>query len=369
MLRWMKRSPQAEHEFCQENLSPFLDRQLTPGEQARVTRHLQECPDCRAELQSLRQTVAILRATPAVKPPRTFFIPASEGVRPRQVQRNRLAYGYLQFATAVATVLLLLVVSGDALLRLGVARSPRQVMAPNVGITATGRGGEVPEAMPTAAPALQTTESAPGVLGAVPPPAAQTGVVTMLAQAPLPDQASQTGTAEAVVDSQALSAKAAPSQTFARPASAPPLPTGTPEGELAPSPAAETGQPEVTVTLEAGPTSVPPTLIPEPTQTPVPPTAMPLPTETPVPPTATPVPTETPVPPTATPLPPLEQPTPLPAQVELERQAQPPPATTGRLGFLQSVQPFLPWLEWTLGALVVVLLAVTLWLRRKQRAV
>ncbi len=355
MFRWMKKSPQAEHQFCQENLSPFLDRQLTPGEQARVTSHLHECPACRADLLSLRQTVAVLRAVPAVKPPRTFFIPASEGVRLRQVQHNRLAYGYLQFATAVATVLLVLVVSGDALLRMGIASPARQAMAPNVEITATGRGGEMPEVMLTSAPALQTGVSAPGAFGAVPPPAAEPAAVTMLAQAPLPAEANQTETAQAVADSQALTAKAMPSQTFARPAAAPPLPTGTQQSEVAATPAAETGQPELTVTLQAGPTTGPATPTPAPTQTPVPPTA-------------TPVPTETPVPPTATPLPPVEQPSPPPAHFELEPQALPPPAPAGGPGFLQAVQSLLPWLEWTLGALVAVLLVVTLWLRRKQRA-
>jgi hypothetical protein len=368
MFRWMKRSPQAEHQFCQENLSPFLDRELAPSEQARVTRHLQECPVCRSDLQSLRQTVAALRAVPAVKPPRTFFIPASEGVRVRQVQRTRLVYGYLQFATAVATVLLVLVVSGDALLRLGVASPARQVMTRDVEITETGRGGEAPEAMPTTAPELQTGVSATGAFGAFAPPPAEPTAVTMLAAVPLPDEASQTGTAQAVLDSQTLAAKAAPSETFARPAGAPPLPTGTEESEVAASPAAETGEPELTATMEAGPTIVEPTPTPEPTQTPVPPTATPEPTQTPVPPTATLVPTETPVPPTATPVPPLEQPSPPPAPADLERQALPPQGPAGRLGFLQSVQALLPWLEWTLGAFLAVLLVVTLWLRGKQRA-
>jgi anti-sigma factor RsiW len=367
MFRWMKRSPQIEHEFCQENLSPFLDKQLTSSEQARVTRHLQECPACRADLQSLRQTVALLRATPVLKPPRTFFIPASEGVRQRHVQRSRLAYGYLQFATAVATVLLVLVVSGDALLRLGVARPARQVTAPNVEITASGRGGELPEAMPTAAAEPQTGVSEPEALAAVPPPPAAPTAVTMLAAAPLPDEASQTEAAQALVDSQALGAKAAPSHTFARPAGAPPLPTATQEGKMAASAVTETGQSELGLTSQVELTAAPATLTQEPTQTSVPPTATPLPTETPVPPTATPAPTETPVPPTATPVPPVEEPSPPPAQVDVGRQALPPPDSAGRWESLQAVQPLLPWLEGALGALVAVLLVVTLWLRRKQR--
>lgn len=343
MFHWIKRSPQAEHQFCQENLTPFLDRQLTPREQARVTRHLHDCPDCRADLESLRQTVAVLRAMPAVKPPRTFFIPASEGVRQRQVQRSRLAYGYLQFATAAATLLLVLVVSGDALLRLGVARPARQAMAPSAETTAMGKGGDapVPEVMPTPAPELRAAAPATTTFGAVPPSSGEPTAGMMLAQPASPDETSQTETAQAVADSQALTVKAMPSQTFARPAGAPPLPTATEESGAPVPPAAEMGQPEPTVT-PVSPTEVPPT--------------------------PTPLPTETPVPPTATLVPPAELPSPPPALAELERQELPPPAPAGRWGLLQGVQPLLPWLEWTLGALVFVLLVATLWLRRKQRA-
>jgi hypothetical protein len=355
MFRWMKRSPQAEHEFCQENLSSFLDRQLTPREQARVTRHLQECARCRADLQSLRQTVAVLHAAPAIKPPRTFFIPASEGVHVRQARRNRLAYGYLQFATAVATVLLVLVVSGDALLRLGVATPARQVTAPSVEITAGGKGGEVPEAMPTTAGEAQTAAPAPGAFAAVPPPPVEPTAVTMLAVAPLPAEAGQTETAGAVADNQALTAKALPSQTFARSAGAPPLPASTQEGQVTAAQSGETGVPEPTATLEASPT-VP---LPTPTATPTP---------TPVPPTATPLPTETAVAPTATVVPSVQEPSPEPGLVASGRHDLLPPAAAGPLAFLQGLQPLLPWLEWTLGALAAVLLLATLWLRRRQRA-
>jgi len=348
MFQWMNRSPQAEHQFCQDNLSSFLDRQLTSREQDRVARHLQECADCRADLASLRQTVAVLHAMPAIKPPRTFFIPASEGVRQTQVRRSRLAYGYLQFATAVATVLLVLVVSGDALLRLGVATPTREGLVRNVERTALDtRAGEV-EPMATSAPALQAPAPAPVTSGAVPLSSEESTVVTMLGEAAPPEGASQTETAQAMADEQALGAKAMPSQTFARPAAAPPLPAGTQESGAGTPPAAETAPSEPVATLEPGPTAA----LEIPT---------PLPTEAPVPPTATPV-------PTAVPAAPVETPTPQPTPVALEHEELPPPALAGWRRSLQAMQPLLPWLEWILGALVVVLLAATLWLRRRQHA-
>lgn len=445
MFGWIKRSRKTEHEFCQENLSPFLDRQLSPREQSRVTRHIQECAECRADLQSLRQTVALMRAMPAVKPPRTFFIPASEGVRQRQVQRNRLAYGYLQFATAVATVLLVLVVSGDALLRFGVARPATEEVAPTREIATLYEGARAPEAVSTSVVELQAPLPEATAFGVGLPSSGEATAVTMLAQPAPPSEISQTEAAPSVKDSQELAQKAVPSQTFGRPAGAPPLPTGTYGGEVTAALAAETGQPELTATPEAtspaepvtptpeltetlapadatpmptetlvppdatllpdetleppeatlvpaetllsptataeptemlvpptatpvpSETPVPPTATPEPTATPIPPTVAPVPTETAVPPTATPVPTETPVPPPATPTPAVEQPSPLPAQVE--RQELPPSASAGWSGLLRNVRLVLRWLEWTLAALVAVLLVATLWLRGKQRAV
>ncbi|MBC7261627.1 MAG: zf-HC2 domain-containing protein, partial [Chloroflexi bacterium] len=117
MFHWIKRWTKTEHEFCQEELSAFLDGQLTRQERLRVQKHLERCAACRQDLASLQQTVALLRATPTIKPPRSFFIPASEKVRQKQLQRTRLVYGYLRAATAMTTVLLVLILSGDALLR------------------------------------------------------------------------------------------------------------------------------------------------------------------------------------------------------------------------------------------------------------
>ncbi len=343
---------------------------LTPREQARVKRHVQECARCRSDLQTLRQTVAILHAVPAIKPPRNFYIPASEGFRQRVVQRNRVAYGYLQFATAVASVLLVLVVSGDALLRLGAGSPARREMAPNIETTMLTRETDQPETAPVSAPEVLTAAPAPQGLAAAPPPAAEPTAAPLMGQAPLPTAASPAeAVATVVLDTQEITMQVVPTVTFARSAGAPALPTATPSDKAAASPVAEGGQAVLTATLEISPTEVVDTTpTPVPTETPVPPTATPLPTATPVPPTATPLPTATPVPPTPVPPTPTEQPSPQPAPLEAKRQP-PPVAPAGSPGFLQRMQPLLPWLEWILGALVAVLLVAMLWLRRKQRVV
>lgn len=55
-------------------LSAFLDSQITPTERTRIETHLQTCAVCRAELESLRHTVALVHALPRVAAPRAFTL-------------------------------------------------------------------------------------------------------------------------------------------------------------------------------------------------------------------------------------------------------------------------------------------------------
>ncbi|MBC7233364.1 MAG: zf-HC2 domain-containing protein [Chloroflexi bacterium] len=427
MFHWIKRWTKTEHEFCQEELSAFLDGALTPRERRRVEKHLEQCAACRRDLASLQQTVALLRAAPMVKPPRSFLLPASERARQRQWQRTRLAYGYLRVATAMATVLLVLVISGDALLRFAAVAParPMPVAAPELSTlqaepTPMEQVRLLAAPSPAISPPVETPAGTPFTVSEAvpeqsPEPTAFAVLVPFTAGETVPQET------EVTTDSQALGAKAMPSQTFARSAGAPALPTASPEATMIASPSAEAEQPTVVGALESAAlpevtpvptdtsalpalmaettitpvvppavpeltaTPVPPAAVPEPTATPVPPTATPEPTATPVPPTATPEATATPVPPTATPMPtqtPLPPTaTPLPVQMPVStvvpspqpvsREAGPEEIAPGPTGFwtiLHATRPVLPWLEWTLAALVALLLAITLWLRQAQRS-
>ena len=66
---------QREH-LTTEQLSAFLDKQLTPQEQAFFDAHLQSCQRCQAVLAELRGTVALLHAMPQPSLPRSFTLPA-----------------------------------------------------------------------------------------------------------------------------------------------------------------------------------------------------------------------------------------------------------------------------------------------------
>ena len=336
ILGWFRKPRQIEHDFCQNSLSAYLDGVVSTRDRARLERHLAECTDCRQTLSQLRATVALLHQTPALPVPRSFALPLSVGVRQTERRAFRLNPGYFALAASVATAVLVLVVSGDLLLRsgfLGTNQSPAS--APE----AYGRGAE---------PALEGTH-----LESVTAPAADGTALMLAAPAPVADMttgpgtqmatdnslASATSEAEAALGSQTLSPQALPSLTFARPAGAPPPPASTPGGTTVPSPAAMDK-------------SVVPTVVP---------------TEEP---TATPTPTVTPTPePTATPA--AVGMTSLSGQVvpvSLREKRPEPPSTAAPLADdsstrRETILTLFRWLEMAIGGLAAVMLFLSLWLR------
>ncbi len=66
-----------DRHLATEQLSAFLDKQLSPEEQAICEAHLQSCQHCQNALLSLRQTVAFLQALPQPELPRSFALPTT----------------------------------------------------------------------------------------------------------------------------------------------------------------------------------------------------------------------------------------------------------------------------------------------------
>ncbi len=64
-----------------EQLSTFLDREVSAEERAQWEAHLSTCPQCQQELVGLRQTAALLHALPQPTLPRSFVLPL-EAARP-----------------------------------------------------------------------------------------------------------------------------------------------------------------------------------------------------------------------------------------------------------------------------------------------
>lgn len=65
-----------ERHLTTEQLSAYIDKQLSAQEQAAYAAHLQSCAQCRQTLVGLQQTVALLRALPQPSLPRSFTLPA-----------------------------------------------------------------------------------------------------------------------------------------------------------------------------------------------------------------------------------------------------------------------------------------------------
>ncbi len=117
MFDFLRNRGKSEHEWVEQSLSAYIDGELSAKETARVEEHLQECQACAESLATLQQTVALIRELPTVPAPRSFAIrPASVRLKARPVAPG-WGYGLLKGATALATLLLVLLIGGDLALQ------------------------------------------------------------------------------------------------------------------------------------------------------------------------------------------------------------------------------------------------------------
>src|SRR2546425_3753141 len=90
-----------------ELLSAYLDDQVNAGERASITAHLDACESCRARLESLRRTVALLHTAEPVRAPEGFRaqVRARIEAHPRRAPRTlRLPRWIGSWRTAGAAV-------------------------------------------------------------------------------------------------------------------------------------------------------------------------------------------------------------------------------------------------------------------------
>ncbi|MCL6431027.1 MAG: zf-HC2 domain-containing protein [Anaerolineae bacterium] len=124
MLRLIGRVRDAGHGYCQENLSALLDGQLSPQEEERVRCHLAECEECQRDLRALERTIALVRALPQVRAPRSFQISPTTPVPSVPFWMRPWAYTALRTATGVAAALLVVTLTGSALTMRHAGRAP-----------------------------------------------------------------------------------------------------------------------------------------------------------------------------------------------------------------------------------------------------
>src|SRR3989442_6377640 len=95
-----------------ELLSAYLDDQVNAGERASITAHLDACESCRARLESLRRTVALLHTAEPVRAPEGFRaqVRARIEAHPRRAPRTlRLPRWIGSWRTAGAAVAVVLI--------------------------------------------------------------------------------------------------------------------------------------------------------------------------------------------------------------------------------------------------------------------
>lgn len=108
-----------------QDLSAYLDGQLSSRERARLEQNLASREDLRMALEELRRVRIILRSQPRLRAPRNFTLGAefaSQKARQRPSRRLSPVFGLV---SALASVLLILVIAGEF-----VFGAPQLAMAP-----------------------------------------------------------------------------------------------------------------------------------------------------------------------------------------------------------------------------------------------
>lgn len=163
-----------------EQLSAYLDKQLSQSEMTRLETRLQSDPALAATLADLRQARSILRRTPGRRSPRNFTLtPKMAGIKP-PLPRTVPALGW---ASAVAMVLFVLTLGTNLLGQVSLGANAPMLSAAPMTSEGYGLGGGPPattppavdnsQVLPTPAPfTLAVPEAtAPGESRLVQPPA------------------------------------------------------------------------------------------------------------------------------------------------------------------------------------------------------
>ena len=187
----------SEHEWAGETLSAYIDGELAGRERAQVEQHLKECQACAENLRTLRQTLALLKELPVIPAPRSFAV--RPGVaRPRPAPApSAWGYGLLKGATAIAALLLVLLIGGDLALHVFggplVSWAPAAV-APEVALAPSYEADM--EAAPMEEAPMLGQEKETAELQATPPENAQEVAPTAPAEPPAAyEMAGETATA------------------------------------------------------------------------------------------------------------------------------------------------------------------------------
>lgn len=154
-----------------EQLSSYLDGQLSPSESTRLESRIASDPELASAFNDIRAARGILRKLPARKAPRNFTLTRQMvGLKPPLPR----SYSFFRFSTAFATVLLVLTFAANALSQLPLGGSVSRMYGMGGGPVAQAPVAAVTEApaaieAPAAAESLAATQAAPSLDMAVVP--------------------------------------------------------------------------------------------------------------------------------------------------------------------------------------------------------
>ena len=174
------------HQRVAQLLSAYLDGQVDAQERYLVEQHLSTCPTCRHDLESLRQTVRLLRQLPAVTPPYSFIL-RPERVVPTRSLVWRWLFGVPGLATGLATLMCVVLLAGVLLYNRLVPHSAVMPLARapvTSSIPATPTVVSIPGAVSSATPVAPGPATARDELGL---PTA-TSILTLTQALPIPSR-------------------------------------------------------------------------------------------------------------------------------------------------------------------------------------
>src|SRR5262245_38749119 len=99
-----------------EQLSAYIDGELSAAERAELQRHISGCAECQEALGELRRVHDLLAALPAPKAPRSFALPLDTrrdthvpaqpaSPAPQRIAARRSRAGLVQWAGAIAATI------------------------------------------------------------------------------------------------------------------------------------------------------------------------------------------------------------------------------------------------------------------------
>lgn len=164
-----------KHDRLRTLLSSFADEEVSEGEKRQVEAHLAQCPECSAELASIRSMSQLMSRLPEIALPRSFLL--THAPAPAQQSSYGLWSGSL--ATAAAAVLLVFLLVGDSFGLVSQSPMPLRESGSQPAFAPAAPAAAVP------APSELGSASEPGIDSLAAPAPAQ-AVPAAAAEAPAP---------------------------------------------------------------------------------------------------------------------------------------------------------------------------------------